>query len=163
MSKSKIVAVMALMAFVMSIFLVGDAVAGDKIKGRTVWVTTKWEQINVGDEKDHVVAAGELKGISSNMQGKSFGDGWLLWCGYVMDISSTIGANSNGYGTWTDKDGDKIYWKFDQKSSSPAIWTFYKGTGKFREVQGKGTSVWVVTAEPTLNYTEWEIEVELPR
>jgi hypothetical protein len=29
---------------------------------RTVWYNIKWEQINVGDEKGHVVVVGETKG-----------------------------------------------------------------------------------------------------
>jgi hypothetical protein len=147
----------------MGIFLVGDAVAGEKIKCRTVWVNTKWVQINVGDEKDHVVAVGESKGIISNMQGKTFGDGWLGWCGITCDISPKIGVNGNGYMTLTDKDGDKIYMKAVRKPAGPNPWTFFKGTGKFEGIQGKGTFSDNLTADPTLVYTDWEGEVELPR
>ena len=162
MSKSKIVGMMALMVFAVCILLVSNTLAGEIIKGRTTWVTTKWEQINVGDEKDHVVAIGELKGINSIMQGKTFGDGWLSSARFVWNFSPTIGANSSGYGAWTDKDGDKVYWKFDRKSSGVIEWSFYKGTGKFEGIKGKGTSSWVLTAEPTQTYSDWELEVELP-
>ena len=77
MSKSKIVAMMPLVVFAMGILLVGNSVAGEKFKCRTAWFTTKWDPINVGDEKDHVVAVAEGKGIISNMEGKTFGEGWL--------------------------------------------------------------------------------------
>ena len=65
--------------------------------------------------------------------------------------------------TLTDKDGHKIYMKFDQKPSGPSPWTFFKGTGKFEGVRGKGTYISVLTADPTLWYSNWEGEVELPR
>jgi hypothetical protein len=163
MSTSKIVGIMALIVFAVGIFLVGNGVAGEKYKCRTVWVTTKWEQINVGDEKDHVVVVAELKGIVSNMEGKTLGDGWLTWCRFIGDMSPTIGINGNGYGGFTDKDGDKISWKFDRKSSGPIRLTFFNGTGKFIGIQGKGTADWVLTAETTLTYSNWEAELELPR
>jgi len=163
MSKSKIFAMMASIAFAMGILLVSNTLAGEIIKGRTVYVSTKWEQINVGDEKDHVVAVGELKGVSTIIRGKPFGDGWLSWCKFVWDFSPTAGANSNGYGTWADRDGDTIFWKFDRKASGVVEWSFYKGTGKFQGIQGKGTANWVLTAEPTLTYSDWELEVEFPR
>ncbi len=37
MSKLKIVGMMALIAFAIGIFLVGDTLAGEKVKGRIVW------------------------------------------------------------------------------------------------------------------------------
>lgn len=43
MSKSKIVGMTVLIAFAMGILLVGDVVAGEKVKGRNVWYGTKWE------------------------------------------------------------------------------------------------------------------------
>ena len=99
MSKSKIMGVMALIAFAMGILLVGNAVAGEKFKGRTVMYGTKWEQINVGDEDGHVVAVYESKGISTNLEGKQFFDGWPIRETGVMDINLKTGVGSgHGYG-----------------------------------------------------------------
>ncbi len=162
MSKSKIVGMMALIAFAMGIVLVGDVMAGEKIKCRTVWYTTKWEQINVGDEKDHVVAVWEGKGIVSNMEGKTLMDGFLGYGSGIYDISPKTGAIGSGYNIFTDKDGDKIYNKWDQKGSSGGL-TIYKGTGKFEGIQGKGTWSFVPSADPMQGYANWEGEVELPR
>jgi len=163
MSKSKIVGVMALIVFAVGMLLVCNAVAGEKIKCDTVWYTTKWDTINVGDEKDHVVAVWEGKGIVLNMEGKTFGEGLLAHGSGLYDINPKTGMIGDGYDTYTDKDGDKIYMKFDAKPSGPNEWTFYKGTGKFRGIQGKGTWSWVPSADPTLGYAPWEGEIELPR
>jgi hypothetical protein len=164
MSKFKIVGIMALIAFAMGIILVGNALAGEKFKCRTVWVSTKVERINVDDEKGHAFVLGEMKGIISNMEGKTFGEGWLGWSGYIADISPKIGMTGNGYMTLTDKDGDKIYMKYEFKPPGPhQPWTFFKGTGKFEGVRGKGTFSSVLTADPTLSIANWEGEVELPR
>jgi len=162
MSKLKIVGIMALIAFAMGILLAGNALAGEYVKAREVMYTTKWEQINVGDEKDHVVAVGEFKGINSNMQGKTFLDGFLNYSVGYYDISPKNGLTGNGYATYTGKDGDKIYFKHDQKGLS-GTWTILKGTGKFEGIQGKGTWSWVPSVDPMIGYTDWEGEVELPR
>ena len=151
---------MALVVFAMGIVLVDDALAAEKVKCRNVWYTTKWEQINVGDEKDHVVGLWEGKGIVSNMEGKTFGEGWLIYGQGITDVNPKTRI-ADGYNTYTDKDGDKIYMKFDQKGLS-GTWTFFKGTGKFKGVQGKGTWSMFYTADPMLFYTNWESEVELP-
>ena len=162
MSKSKIVGLMALIVFTMGILLVSNVLAGEYVKWRGVYYTTKWEQINVGDEKDHVVAVGEWKGIYSNMQGKTLGDGWLGVCVGLMDMNPKAGVTGIGYVTLTDKDGNKIYLKWDQKGFSGG-WTFFKGTGKFEGIQGKGTWSWAPTPDAALFLIDWEGEVELPR
>ncbi len=161
MSTTKVLGIMTLIAFVMGIFLVRDVVAGEKFKCRTVWYTTKAERINFGDEKDHKVGLFESKGIISNMEGKTFGDGWLARNVFIGEASTKPSRNS--YMTLTDKDGDKIYMKAECKPPNPNGWTFFKGTGKFEGVQGKGIYSQVVTADPTLTYVNWEGEVELPK
>ena len=163
MSTSKIVAMMASIVFAGGIFWVGNTVAGEKFKVRTVWYGTKWDTINVGDEKDHVLGLSESKGIVSNMEGKTFGEGWLAYGTGIVDINPKTGATGEGYDTFTDKDGDKIYMKWAWKPTGPNPWTFYKGTGKFEGVQGKGTWSMIFTADPMLWYCPWEGEVELPR
>ncbi len=162
MSKSKIVAIMALIAFAMGILLVGNALAGEYFKLRAVWYTTKMDTINVGDEKDHMIGLGEQKGIFTNMQGQTFGEGFLGYCQWACDATPK-GIACDGYLTMTDKDGAKIYMKWARTPTGPHPWTFYKGTGKFEGVRGKGTWSPIDTAEPMQMYADVEGEVELPR
>jgi hypothetical protein len=164
MSKSKFVGIMALIVFSLSVLLIGNADAGEKFKFRIVWYIVKAERINIGDEKDHFIRIIESKGIVTNMEGKAFGDGWLSWNTGLADVNPPSGATVSGYGAWTDKDGDKIYWKWNLlNASGPNPATFYKGTGKFQGVQGKATYSLVYTADPNQFYADWEGEVELPR
>ncbi len=163
MSKSKIVGMMALIAFAMGILLVGDALAGEKFKCREVTYVTKSEKINVGDEKGHVIAIMEGKGIQSNKEGKTFCEGWVHWEAGRLDINPKTGVTGNGYLALTDKDGDKIYMRWDIKPPSPNEWAFLKGTGKFEGIKGKGTFSSTHTSDPTLFYVDWEGEFVLPR
>jgi hypothetical protein len=171
MSKSKIVGMMALIAFAMGIFLVGDALAGEKFKGRTVYHTLKWDPINVGDEDGHVVAAWEGKFIQMNIEG-GFGDGWAGWETCLIDQNPKTAVGSIVcYGYVSDRDGDKYYYKAEgkwQKRGKPGTdgWEWWnkivKGTGKFEGIQGKTTGQTYIVAKGQ-TYTVWEMEVELPR
>ena len=51
MSKGKIIAVVALITFCSGMTAIGNAVAGEKVKGRNVKYNVKWEEIEVGDEE----------------------------------------------------------------------------------------------------------------
>lgn len=91
---------------------IGNAVAGEKIEGTAVKHSVKWEQIEVGDEEGHVVAVYEHKGIDRRADGKIF---VYSECG-VLDMKVRTGLGSgNGYGTSTDKEGDKVYWTWEGK------------------------------------------------
>jgi len=163
MSKSKIVGIMALIAFAMGIFLVGDAVAGEKVKGRTVYHTLKWDPINVGDEDGHVVGVWECKGIQTNMEGKWFNNGWVDIERGFSDVNVKTGVGSIFiYGEVTDKDGDKYYYKGEGKDFKSSRWEIVKGTGKFEGIHGGGTAKIYFPAE-NLFYGDAEWDVELPR
>jgi hypothetical protein len=89
----------------MGIVLVNCAVAGEKFKGRTVWYTIKWEPINAPGEEKHFLAVAESKGISSNTQGKAFGEGTVERSVGVYDFDlKTEGGSQNGYQESTDRD-----------------------------------------------------------
>jgi len=108
MSRMKLIPFIALITLAFAIAFVGDAVAGEKIKLRTVKYAVKWEAINVGDEEGHVVAIQEAKGIVSNREGKPFGEGWVHR--YVATIDMNY-KTKFGIGHWyeevTDPAGDK--------------------------------------------------------
>jgi hypothetical protein len=163
MSTTKVLGIIVLIAFAMGIFLGGDAMAGEKFKCRTVWVRIKADRINVDDEKGHFVAVGESKGLISNMEGKTFGEGWVAWNTYIVDVNPKTGMTGNGYMTLTDKDGHKIFMKFELSPNPILPWTFFKGTGKFEGIKGKGTSSTVLFTDPDVSLVNWEGEAELPR
>lgn len=171
MSKSKIVGMMALIAFAMGIFLVGDAVAGEKFKGRSVLYTTKWEQIGVPGEEKRLLALQDAKGISSNTEGKAFGEGTAerIVGSVEIDLKTETGS-SHGYQESTDRDGDKIYYRFEGSRLKGKFWTsvwrgktiILRGTGKYEGIKGEGTWSSYMIA-PMQHYSDWEMEVELPR
>jgi hypothetical protein len=164
MSKSKIVAVMVLIVFAMGIYSVGNAVAGEKFKCRTVTFTTKYTQIDVGDEDGHLVAVWEGKGIQNNMEGKWFNDGWVDVIRGVSDLNIKTGVGSMVYyGYVTDKDGDKYYYKGELKNMKLSQWEIYKGTGKFEGIRGGGTSTQFYFPAEMLFYANAEWDVEVPR
>jgi hypothetical protein len=171
MSKPKIVATIALIAFAVGIVLVGNAVAGEKFKGRTVWYSTKWEQLSAPGEEKHLLAVNEAKGISSNTEGKAFGEGTVERFVALVDIDlKTEIGSQHGYQESTDRDGNKIYWRFEGKRLKGKFWgsrwegkdTDLRGTGKYEGIKGEGTWSSYVIA-PMQWYTDWEMEVELPR
>ena len=171
MSKSKIVGIMALIAFAMGILLVGNAVAGEKFKGRTVWYTTKWEQIGVPGEEKHLLGLQESKGINSNTEGKAFGEGTVERCVTSAEIDlKTETGSSHGYQESTDRDGDKIYFRYEGRRLKGKLWgsawegksTILRGTGKYEGIKGEGTWSSYLIA-PMQQYTDWELDVELPR
>jgi hypothetical protein len=171
MPKSKIVGMMALIAFVMGIVLVNCAVAGEKFKGRTVWYTTKWEQLIVPGEEKHLMALYESKGIDSNTEGKPFCEGSVdrFVAIYDMDLKTETGFY-HGYQESTDRDGNKIYYRTEGRrikgkffaSEYEGKYTILRGTGKYEGIKGEGTFSNYVIA-PMQAYTDWEMEVELPR
>jgi hypothetical protein len=171
MSKSKIVAMMALIVFAMAILLVGNAVAGEKFRGRTISYATKWEQVGVPGDEKHLMAVAESKGISSNKEGKAFGEGTVDRAVGVYDIDLKAETGSNhGYTESTDRDGDKIYYRWEGTRIKGKLWgsqwegkyTILRGTGKYEGIQGKGTWTYHNPA-PMQTVTDWEMEVELPR
>ncbi len=168
MSKSKIVGIIGLIAFAMGIVLVGDVVAGEKVKVRKVQHLLKWEQINVGDEEGHVVGAAEWKGVTMNLGGKQFCDGCLDRNTGLLDMNRKTGVGSgHGYEDVTDKDGNKYYCTWEGKGVEAGkpwegVITIVKGTGKFEGITGKGTWVTYRVGDGWAD-VHWELEVELPR
>ena len=162
---------MALVAFTIGIFLVGNALAGMHVKGRVVSHSIKWQQIDVGDQDGHVVAIVELKGITTNMEGKWFIDGWSYHEWSLLDINLKTGLGTgNGYGDVTDRDGNKCYLTWEGKAFPggkfgngywEGTWKYIKGSGKFVGIQGGGP--FHVTLVGDQGYSDWEGEIELPR
>jgi hypothetical protein len=169
MSKFKIVGMMALIAFAMGIFLVGDAVAGErgKIIAREVYYVTTIHTLKVPDVEGHTNNLFEAKAIG-------FSEKWgayLIYETLTLDITKGEGTHQ-GYNHQTFPDGSTITLKFEGKnmgagrgitgsSSSEGTWTYIKGTGKFAGIQGRGTYKSHIM-DPAQWYSDAEGEYTLP-
>ena len=161
----KVLSLNALIVLAFCIATIGNAMAGETFKLRTAKHAIKWEQIEVGDEKGHFIFAVEAKGIVSNMDGKSFGDGCALRFVGLTDFNAETGVGSgHGYEETTDKDGDKYYVKWEGKATEggwKGTYTILKGSGKYEGIKGKGTFS-AAFVGPQEWYTDEEWDIELP-
>jgi hypothetical protein len=168
MSKSQIVGMMVLIVFAMGIVLVNCAVAGEYVKARNATHSLKWQQIDVGDEDGHVVVVQENKGVTTNLEGKWFADGWSCRDTGLSDLNlKTFLGSAHGYTDYTDRDGNKYYVTWEGKGVKGekflwgGTWKAVKGTGKFEGIQGNGTWQWYPVGDQA--YFDWKGEIELPR
>jgi len=167
---SKIIALTALITLTFGLTAIGNVMAGEKHKIRGVMYSTKWEQLNVPGEEKHLIALYEDRGITTNMEGKKFGEGAVTHEVLLIDIDLKTGLGSlHGYGETTDRDGDKIYWTTKGKRLRGKLWasywegetTYVKGTGKYEGIKGKAT--WKsYPISPMQSYTDEVHEIELP-
>ncbi len=169
MSKSKMVAMTALIVFAMGILLVGNAVAGEKFKARTVTYTVKFQAIDIPDEKGHVLYVFEQKGIVTvfeGLQAKKYMDGIVNTSWGVADANpKTEQWSGRGYAERIDRDGDKIYMTWEGRLGKKGVegtLIFVKGTGKFEGIKGKASWLGVLVA-PNQAYNDFEGEIEWPR
>jgi hypothetical protein len=147
MSRCKILTVVALMAFAMGIFLVGDALAGEtgKVADRGVYYAATVHTLKVPDVEGHTIYLFESKGIG-------FSEKWgacLIYQICTLDLIKGEGTHQ-GYNQVTFPDGSTLTTKFEGKNmgasrtitgshSSEGTFTYIKGTGKFEGIQGGGT------------------------
>ena len=135
-----------------------------KIKIRRVYFAIKREQIDVSDVDGHMIVLIEARGISTNMEGEAFNDGWSVREVAVIDINSKLGNGfGHGYLEETDADGDKVYTRWegeDVRNTGSGRWSYIKGTGKFEGIKGEGNwSSYVLS--PTQWYVDSDGEIEL--
>ncbi len=163
MSKSKVVGMMVLIVFAMTIILAGNALAGEKIKWRAVWYMVKAETVNVPSEEGRILILYENKGILSVFQGNKAMDGLAGINVGVVDANTKTGAGfGHGELHFFNAKGDKMYWKWEGKGEK-GVWsgqcTAIKGTGKFEGL--KGQARWTqFSINEKQNYVEWEGELE---
>jgi len=168
MSRFKIMALIALFTFALGLALAGDAVAGEKMKGRCNWWTVKWEQIEVGDQEGHVFAIWEGKGIGANKEGKSFHDGWIEWSSSLNDQNLKTGVGTaHGYEIVTDPDGDKIFVSWEARwdpttGKLKGTHDIVNGTGKWEGIRSKGTMAAHMVGQGQF-VSDWEMDIEFPR
>jgi hypothetical protein len=114
-----------------------------------------------------VVGSLEEKAVSTDRGGKAIWEGWADTAVRLWEANSKTGVGSGyGYSESTDRDGDKIYRRWEGKkaqgdSQSGGTTTIAKGTGKWEGIQGQGT--WVTTAVAYgQSYIDIEWDIELP-
>ena len=166
MSKSmKGIKILGVLAAILLTFQ-GSAIAGEMFRLRTMKTAYKWETLDVGADVGHKMVVEEAKGIVSNMEGKPFGDGWVLKHIGLLDIDIKTGAASGyGYEEMTDRDGDKIFFTFVGEAVGEDRWqgkyTVTGGTGKFKRIAGGG--IWSLkSVAPMQWYTDETWDLELP-
>ena len=140
MSKSKIVGIMALIAFVMGILLVGDAVAGkEATESITLGVYSTGKVIAFGNDYMHgsyegfgVFVGDTGKEMLHGATGRGVGE-WQVEKGSYSE---------NGGAVYTLLNGDKIYGRFfdsGKPGETPkGTTTLLGGTGKCAGIEGSG-------------------------
>jgi len=172
MSKFKIVGMVALIAFAMSIVLVSGAVAAErgKLTFRHASYVTTVHTLKVPDVEGHVNILYEAKGIN-------FYEKWgAAINSQIVSFDLTKGVGTyQGYMHTTFPDGSTQTTKFEGKTTTTATgvglvtgiarsegtWTYTKGTGKFEGIQGRGT-LKTYTLGPGQYYVDIEGEYTLP-
>jgi hypothetical protein len=156
--------VLTIVAF--GIWAGADALAGEKFKLRTSKASVKWEKVEVGSQEGHALVVEEGKGIITNMEGKWFGDGWVLRHFGLIDMNTKTGVVfGHGYEEITDKDGDKYFNKWEGKATGESTWegtyVITGGTGKYRGIKGSGTFS-LLSVSPDQWFTDEQWDIELP-
>jgi len=166
MFRSKLFALLTLVLFVLGIATINSASAGEKqkIKSHGANYTTTSYQIEVGDEAGHVLVIYENSAVYFDeiSGGRALDRG----VGFVDINPNKPGEIFNqGYGIYTDKDGDKMIRTYKGKPVAKdqwkGTWTITSGTGKYEGTKGGGT--WTsYSLAPKQGYVEVEGEMETP-
>ena len=166
MFRTKLFTVLTLVLFILGIATINNAVAGEKqkFKSHGASYTTASNQIEVGDEEGHVLVIYENRSIYFNeISGERSADRGVGF----MDINPNKPGEIflQGYGVYTDKDGDKmirtVKGKPVAKGQWKGTWTIKNGTGKYEGAKGGGT--WTsYSLAPKQSYVEVEGEMETP-
>jgi hypothetical protein len=147
MPRLKILAFITLITLAFAIAMMGEALAGEKVKGRNVYYTTQWQQIAVGDEEGHIIAISEAKSVTTILLGKAIPDGLAGRAVGLWDMGKTGIRSIHVYEEFTDKDGDKIYCE----DKGEGKWSYVKGTGKFEGIKG-GRNRYGPSLDPTASF-----------
>jgi hypothetical protein len=146
-----------------TIIIVNYSIAEEKVMMHGTIVTTKYNQLEVGDEDGHLIAVTESKQVHFN---KATGEKFPQVSKVILDFNYKTGqGNLKSYAVMTSPSGDKI---FTEGKGSPVgkghwkgTYVYTKGTGKYEGIKGKGT--WETQSlAPQISYMESEGVMELP-
>ena len=141
MFQSKLFNVFTIFLFISVVAMLDCAVAGEKTKWHGTGITTNFQQIEVGDDKGHVLAISEAKQVFINDE---TGEKMVSISKNTIDLNPKVGqVTVKGYGVTTDPNGDKLIraqeGKAIGKGHMKGTFTYVKGTGKYKDVAGGGT------------------------
>ncbi len=160
----KLLIVTTAVLFVIGIAMIDGAVAAEKVKYYGTVVTTKWQQMEIGDEDGHVIALNESKQVYFN---EKTGEKMTSIAKSTFDFNIKTGQGAlKGYGVTNYPNGDKIFRTHEGKPVGKGHWkgtySYTKGTGKYKGVKGGG--IWnTYSLAPQISYIKIEGEVEIPK
>lgn len=141
-----------------------------KISGKLTATYTGQDSIVVGDVAGHVLSLTVSEGKNANTGENMFMDGADVANMSYADFIQGNGVHQ-GYVKFT-KDGDEIYAKWkgsvttaavaegDPVTSFEGTFTYIKGSGKFKNIKGKGTYTGKFTSET--EYTvDWQADYSI--
>jgi hypothetical protein len=117
-------------------------------------------------EKGHVFFVGGFNGVFFNNVANGFIDKSSVVCPGVNDILNGLALGNHGYCIITDKDGDKAFYVWKGKDTSPGVgggdfqWT--GGTGKYSGIKGNNTYRYTAIGATSAYSVVWEGEWQLP-
>jgi hypothetical protein len=143
MLRFRICAVIISLVMIFGLCAVGFAVAGEtvKLKASGTSISTKWHQIEVGDEEGHIIAV--LQNTQVWDLEPDRGKATAISQG-TMDLHKKTGKGTmQGYSIMTYPSGDKRYASWEGKIAGKGKWegtfTDIGGTGKYEGCTGGGT------------------------
>jgi hypothetical protein len=117
-------------------------------------------------EKGHIFFVGDISGVFFNDVANGFLDKSSVDCPGVIDIVNGLSIANHGYCIVTDKDGDKVFYVWKGKDTSPTVgggtFQFTGGTGKYSGIKGPGTYRYAGIGKAPAYSVIWEGEWQLP-
>ena len=153
----------AVVMFVFGIAISESAAEEQKLEMYGVGITTKMEQMTVGDVEGHMVILSESKQVyfDKNSDGK-----FISTSTNIMDINMKTGMGFlTGYGVSTYPDGEKSFRSHEGKPVGKGhwkgTWEITGGTGKYKDAKGGGT--WdSKMMSPKVSYYDIDGKMTLP-
>ncbi len=138
-----------------------------KVAGKMSLTQSGVNTIEIGDVEGHAISLGKAEGTNTNIGENKFMDGAQL---VNMYFSDTIMGNGHHHGyVKFIQAADTVFAKWEGKvtttlsedktpiTSYEGTFTFTKGTGQFKDIQGKGTYKGKFISEAEF-VSEWEGE-----
>ena len=137
------------------------AAESDTWRGKAVFVGTEFVSLEVADEPEHMLMAGDDEGAVFNDEGEDFLDKAHYQVQWLVDTGGMVGG---GYKTFTVDDG-QVFAKFEiteyTETGVNGTWEFTKGTEAYEGITGSGTFV-VTNVSDNVSWDLLEGEYQLP-
>ena len=163
MTRSRTIALAAVLVFVSGMAMIDSSVAGEKMNWQGTSVTTEAKQIEIGDVEGHVLMLYKAKQIYMLPDGEKR-TGVAV---NTLEMNPKMNHFTvSGVGWVVDKDGDKVMRVHEGKPVGKDHWrgtySYTGGTGKFKGITGGGTWDSYSMGEGQPSYLEIVGEQEIP-